>query len=70
MANEEQMVFTALCDRYRSTTHVGRTMSRTELQPATGLALQALERTLDRALRLGRAHRLRGSPGRAWPGGA
>ena len=46
MTNEEQLVFTALCDRYRSTTHVGRTMSRTELQQATGLAPQALEQTL------------------------
>ena len=46
MTNEEELVFTALCDRYRSTTHVGRTMSRTELQQATGLAPQALERTL------------------------
>jgi hypothetical protein len=46
MTNEEQLVFTALCDRYRSTTHVGRTMSRTELQQATGLSPQALEQTL------------------------
>ena len=47
MTNEEQLVFTALCDRYRSTTHVGRSMSRTELQQATGLAPQALDQTLE-----------------------
>jgi hypothetical protein len=45
MTNED-LVFMALCDRYRSATHVGRTMSRTELQQATGLAPETLERTL------------------------
>jgi len=47
MTDEEQLVFTALCERYRSTTHVGRSMSRTELQQATGLAPQALDQTLE-----------------------
>jgi hypothetical protein len=46
MTNEEQLVFTALCDRYRSTTHVSRTMSRLELQQATGLSPETIEQTL------------------------
>jgi hypothetical protein len=40
---EEDLVFVALCDRFRSPT---RTMTREELQQATGLDAEVLEATL------------------------
>ena len=43
---EEDLVFVALCDRFLSTTSAHRTMTRGELQQATGLDAEALEETL------------------------
>lgn len=43
---EEDLVFTALCDRVRSPTNVRRTMTREELQQATGLDAEVLDETL------------------------
>ena len=37
------LIFAALCDRYRSTTNVARTMTLDELQAATGLSTEALQ---------------------------
>jgi hypothetical protein len=45
-AAEEDLIFTALCDRYRATTNVDRTISREELRQATGLTEQVLDATL------------------------
>ena len=43
---EEDLVFVALCDRFLSTTNVHRTMTREELQQATGLDAEVLEEAL------------------------
>jgi len=43
---EEDLVFTTLCDRFRSPTNVRRTMTREELQQATGLDAEVLDETL------------------------
>ncbi len=43
---EEDLVFVALCDRFLSTTNIRRTMTRQELQQATGLDAEVLEETL------------------------
>jgi hypothetical protein len=43
---EEDLVFVALCDPFLSTTSAHRTMTRGELQQATGLDAEALEETL------------------------
>jgi hypothetical protein len=45
-SREEDLVFVALCDRFLSTTNVHRTMTRQELQQATGLDAPVLEETL------------------------
>ena len=50
MTREEELVFTALCDRLRSPTQVWQSMSLAELEEATGLAKESLEEAL-RALR-------------------
>jgi len=50
MTREEQLIFTALCDRFRSPTQVWQSMSLGELEEATGLAKESLEEAL-RALR-------------------
>jgi len=43
MANSpSDLIFEALCLRYRATTNVSTTMTRRELQEATGLAPEAL----------------------------
>jgi len=42
----EDLVFVALCDRFLSTTNVHRTMTRQELQQATGLDAEVLVETL------------------------
>jgi hypothetical protein len=52
---EEDLVFTALCDRFRSRTNVRRTMTREELQQATGLDAEVLDETV-KALRGPDAH--------------
>ena len=36
------LIFEALCLRFRSTTNIGKTMTRQELQEATGLTAEAL----------------------------
>jgi hypothetical protein len=36
------LIFEALCLRFRSTTNIGNTMTRQELQDATGLTAEAL----------------------------
>jgi hypothetical protein len=54
-AREEDLVFVALCDRFRSPTNVRRTMTREELQQATGLDAKVLDETL-KALRGPDAH--------------
>jgi hypothetical protein len=53
--NEDDRVFTALCDRFRSPTNIRRTMTREELQQATGLDAEVLDETL-KALRGPDAH--------------
>src|SRR6266436_6373845 len=50
MTREEELIFTALCDRFRSPTQVWQSMSLGELEEATGLAKESLEEAL-RALR-------------------
>jgi len=50
MAQGEELIFTALCDRLRSPTHAWQSMSLVELEAATGLAKEPLEEAL-RALR-------------------
>jgi hypothetical protein len=40
--NPSDLIFDALCLRYRATTNVSRTMTQRELQEATGLAPEAL----------------------------
>jgi hypothetical protein len=50
MTREEELVFTALCDRFRSPTQVWQSMSLTELEEATGLDKVSVEEAL-RALR-------------------
>ena len=50
MTREEQLIFTALCDRLRSPEHAWQSMSLAELEQATGLATESLEQAL-RALR-------------------
>jgi hypothetical protein len=45
-SGEEDLVFVALCDRFLSTTNVQRTMTRQELQQATGPDAEVLEETL------------------------
>ena len=40
--NPSDLIFEALCLRYRATTNVSKTMTRRELQEATGLAPEAL----------------------------
>lgn len=53
--NDDDLVFTALCDRFRSLTNIRRTMTREELQRATGLDPEVLDETL-KALRGPDAH--------------
>ena len=55
MTREEELVFTALCDRFRSPTQVWQSMSLAELEEATGLAKESLEEVI---------HALRGADGR------
>ena len=43
---EETLVFVVLCSRYRSGTNIHRTMTREELQQATGLDAEVLEETI------------------------
>lgn len=43
---EEELVYTALCDRLRSPTQVWQSMSLTELEEATGLGKESLEEVL------------------------
>jgi hypothetical protein len=43
---EEDPVFVALCDRFPLTTSAHRTLTREELQQATGLDAEVLEDTL------------------------
>ena len=43
---EETFIFAALCSRYRSTKTVHRTMTREELQQATGLDAAVLDETI------------------------
>jgi hypothetical protein len=38
MARVEELIFTALCDRFRSPTQIWQSMSLVELEEATGLA--------------------------------
>ena len=49
-AREEELIFTALCDRFRSPTQVWQSMSLVELEKETGLAKEVLEEAI-RALR-------------------
>jgi hypothetical protein len=49
--NEDDLVFDALCDRFRSPTNIRRTMTREELQQATGLDAEVLDETLKGAPR-------------------
>jgi len=44
---DEDLVFVALCDRFLSITNVHRTMTRQELQQATGLEAEVLEEALE-----------------------
>jgi hypothetical protein len=53
--NEDDLLFTALCDRFRSPTNIRRTMTREELQRATGLDPEVLDEAL-KALRGPDAH--------------
>jgi hypothetical protein len=50
MVRVEELIFTALCDRFRSPTQTWQSMSLVELEEATGLAKESLEAAL-RALR-------------------
>jgi hypothetical protein len=50
MTREEELIYTALCDRLRSPEHAWQSMSLAELETATGLATKPLEHAL-RALR-------------------
>jgi len=46
VTREEELVFTALCDRFRSPTQVWQSMSLAELEEATGLGKNSLEEAL------------------------
>ena len=50
MTREEELIYTALCDRLRSPEHGWQSMSLTELETATGLATEPLAHA-HRALR-------------------
>src|SRR5437879_1972708 len=64
MTREEELIFTALCDRFRSPTQVWQSMSLGELEEATGLAKESLEEAL-RALRAKGGTARPGRPGHA-----